>query len=179
MRNISVLLVGVVGLSFGACRAPDLNPALPQAGTGYIDFYTEAPLDLAWEVKRLDQPTGKWRTVFSEFKPVAGNILRVTAQPGTQQFEVWFRNLVTEGPQAAAIRVDASWVTPVRVTLTAAGSTSIRQERYGFRPSAKGYARGTKVTHQPAEVFKIGLVPQPLQPYKTKEQMNYCSAGSP
>jgi hypothetical protein len=161
---------------FLGCSTGNVNPSKPHANTGYVDFYTDSDLQLSWEVKRTNETNGEMKTVFSEFSPVEGNILRVAAAPGSHQFSVWFINRVTEGPQTVTVPVESGKITPVHVTLTPAGSTSVDRKVYGLRPSAKGYGRGTKVVSDTTEILDIGAVPQPPLPYQTKEKVPYYAA---
>ena len=167
------LCLAWVGLT--GCSTPNVNPPAPRAHTGYIDFYTDSDMGLSWEVKRADDRTGEMRAVFSEFKPVEGTILRLAAPPGNHRFQVWFTNQVTEGPQTVQVQVAEGKVTPVHVTLTPAGSTSVERKTYAFRGSAKGYARGTKIVSDQSSVFQIGAVAGNPQAYGPKEGMPYWS----
>jgi len=171
-----LLCVATVGvcLSLMGCSTPDINPSKPHANTGYVDFYTDSPMDLSWEIKRSDQ--GEMKTVFSEFDPVPGTILRLASTPGNNKFEIWVMNRVTEGPQSLEVPIEDGKVTPVHVTLTSAGKTSVDRKVYGFRPSAKGYGRGTKIVTDESSVYKIGAVAESARPYQQKEQMPYYSA---
>jgi hypothetical protein len=163
-------------LNLTGCSTPNVNPPAPRAHTGYVDFYTDSDMDLSWEVKRADEGTGGLRTVFSEFKPVQGTILRLAAPPGNHRFQVWFTNLVTEGPQTVQVQVSDGKVTPVHVTLTPVGSTSVERKTYGFRGSAKGYARGTKIVSGQSAVFQIDAIAENPQAYGPKEGMPYWSS---
>jgi len=156
------------------CGTPNVNPSAPRANTGYVDFYTDSPLDLSWEIKCSDQ--GELRTIFSEFEPVPGTILRLAAPPGNHKFEVWVMNRVTEGPQTLDVSVENGKVTPVHVTLTSAGKASVDRKVYGFRPSAKGYGRGTKIVTDESSVYQIGAAAENPQAYQQKERMPYYKA---
>ena len=156
------------------CSTPAVNPSKPQTNTGYVDFYTDSPMDLSWEIKRADQ--GELQTVYSEFDPVPGTVLRLAAPPGTHKFEVWVMNRVTEGPQSLDVSLEDGKITPVHVTLTSAGKASVDRKVYGFRPSAKGYGRGTKIVTDESSVYKIGAVAESPRPYQQKEQMPYYAA---
>jgi hypothetical protein len=170
-----VCLLGSV-LCLAGCGTPAVNPSKPHANTGYVDFYTDSPLDLSWEIKRADQ--GEMQTVFSEFDPVPGTVLRLAASPGTHKFEVWVMNRVTEGPQSLDVSLEDGKITPVHVTLTSAGKASVDRKVYGFRPSAKGYGRGTKIVSDESSVYKIGAVAERARPYQQKEQMPYYSPSA-
>ncbi len=170
-------LAALTFLIIAGCSTPNVNPPSPRANTGYVDFYTDADLELSWEVKRAEEPGGELRTVYSELKPVTGTILRLATPPGSYQFQVWFMNQATEGPQTVAVQVENGRITPVHVTLKPAGSTSVDQKEYGFRGSAKRYGRGTKFITEQNQVYQVGLLTQPLQSYQPKERMAYFSAA--
>jgi len=167
--------LGLVCLALTGCSTANVNPAAPRAHTGYVDFYTDTDMGLSWEVKRADDGAGEMRVVFSEFQPVRGTILRLAAPPGSHRFQVWFTNQVTEGPQTVQVQVLEGKVTPVRVTLTPVGSTSVQRKDYSFRGSAKGYGSGTKVVSGQSAVFAIGAVAGSPQAYGPKERMPYWS----
>jgi hypothetical protein len=171
----SLLLAGSLALS--SCSTSSVNPQTPHSNTGYIDFYTDSDMELSWEVKRLDERSGKMETVFSKFDPVPGNILRLAASPGSYQYEVWFMNKTTEGPQTVSVRVENAKVTPVHITLTPASTSSVDRKVYGFRPSAKGYGRGTKVVRETEDVYRIEATPQAAINYEPKERMSYFSTA--
>ncbi len=160
------------------CSSHNVNPTAPRAHTGYVDFYTDSSMDLSWEVKREAGKAGEMRTVFSEFQPVKGTILRLAAPPGTNHFQVWFINEVTEGPQRVSVPVEEGKVTPVHITLTPAGSTSVENKSYEYRPTARATRRVTRLATGESVTFKIGAVPQGPVEYQTKEQMPYWSLNT-
>jgi hypothetical protein len=160
-------------LAITGCGTSSPNPHSPKANTGYVDFYTDATLDLGWQVKRVDERSGELRTVFSDYQPVEGSTLRLAAPPGTQKFQVWIINRITTGPHDVIVPVENGQVTPVHVTLTPVGTNYVQNKVYGFRPSAKGYGRGTKITREEDQVYQIGTAPEKPQPYRVKEQMPY------
>lgn len=167
------LPVAAACLLNSGCSTANLNPPAPRADTGYVDFYTDAPLELSWRVKRADPKTGKMRTVFSEFKPVAGNILRLASPAGTQRFEIWFINLVTTGPQTVDVQVENSKVTPVRVTLVSTGGASVQDKSYEYRPTPMASRRITRTTTEEQRSYKIGAIAADPQEYLPKERAAY------
>jgi hypothetical protein len=158
------------------CASPEQNPSSPRRNTGYVDFYTDSDLDLSWEVKRFENQTDKPRTIYSEFDPVAGNVLRLASPPGKQKFQVWFMNRATKGPEVVTVQVEDGKVKPVRVTLTPSGITLVDEESQVVRGSAKGYGRRKTFTTGTNKVYEIGATPQTVQEYRSKEQMPYWSA---
>ncbi len=177
-QRATVAGLWLVWICSTGCSTHDVNPPAPRADTGYVDFYTDSDLGLSWEVKRADDRTGELQTVFSEYKPVVGSILRLAAPPGNHRFQVWFSNQFTEGPQTVQVQVEDGKVTPVHVTLTSAGSTLVREKNYSFRGSAKGYARGTKISTEQGQVFRIGLAAGMPEAYQPKEKKPYWSVSA-
>ncbi len=174
--SLRILTVAAfTGLLAAGCSTPDLNPPVPRAGTGYVDFYTDTNQALMWQVKRGGESGGEMRTVFCEYKPVPGNILRLAAPPGSYRFEIWLMNQITTGPQPLQVQVEDAKITPVHVTLTEAGETSIDTKEYRFGGSAKRYGRGTKIRTEEGQVFQIGAVAGKAESYRPKERMPYFS----
>src|SRR5215469_12247482 len=112
-------------------------------------------------------------TAISEYKPVEGTILRLASAPGSYQFQIWFSNEVTEGPQKVLVPVVDGKVSPVHVTLMPSGTNFTDRKVYGFRPSAKGYGHGTKVVTAQNQVFRIEALAEAPQAYQPKERMPY------
>jgi hypothetical protein len=174
---VGPVLLLAIGLTNSGCSTANVNPASPRADMGYVDFYTDSDLDLSWEIKCADERTGELRTLFSEFKPVQGNIVRLAVAPGTHQFQVWVMNQATEGPQPVKAPIENAKVTPVHVTFKSVGTTTVDRKVFRFGGSAKGYGRGTKIASDQDEVFQIGAVAGTPQAYQPKERMPYFSAG--
>jgi hypothetical protein len=172
-RTNLVLMAGCLALV--GCSTTDFNPPVARPKTCYVDFYTDSSLDLSWEVKRFDDKSRGMKTIYFELEPVEGTVLRLPQPPGIWQFQVWFLNRVTQGPQTVQVQLQDGKVTPVHVTLSGTGTTTVSQKVYSFRGSAKGYARGTKITSDQNDVFKIGAEAGTPRPYQPKEQMPYFS----
>jgi hypothetical protein len=177
MKN-PILLAALAGLLMVGCGTPNVNPTHAKANTGYVDFFTDADLGLCWEVKRASEGSGEMTTVFSEYKPVEGTILRLASPPGSHEFEVWFSNEVTQGPRKVSVLVLDGKVTPVHVTLTPSGTNFTQSKVYGFRASAKGYGHGTKIVTGQNQVYQIAAVAEVPQAYQPKERMPYFAPAS-
>ena len=175
LRLSALGLVASATLALTGCGTPNPNPSTPHANTGYIDFYTDSNLELSWQVHRFDAQSAELEDVFSKFDPVEGTVLRLASPLGKQRYQVWIVNRVTEGPVFVDVQVENGKVTPVHATLTPSGTTTVDRKVYGFRPSAKGYGRGTKIVVQENEVFRLGLTAETAKPYQTKERMPYWS----
>ena len=182
MKNRMPIVAGLSWLGImlvcSGCGTSNVNPAAPRSNTGYVDFYTDSNYSLAWEVKQAEEGSGKMRTVFCEYKPLESPVLRLAAPPGTQTFQVWFMNEVTQGPKKVQVEIENGRITPVHITLTDAGTTSVDRKVYGFRPSAKGYGRGTKIERSESAVYEIGAVPEKPQPYQVKAWMPYFASAT-
>jgi hypothetical protein len=171
-----LFLLGIA-LANSGCSTANVNPSAPHANTGYADFYTDSDLNLSWEIKCADERTGEMKTLFSEFNPVQGNIVRLEAAPGARQFQVWVMNQATEGPQPVKATIENGKITPIHVTFKSVGTTTVDRKVFRFGGSAKGYGRGTKISSDQDEVFRIGTETGTPQPYQPKERMPYYSAA--
>jgi hypothetical protein len=165
-------------LIVAGCSTPNVNPATPKPGTGYVDVYTDTDLDISWEVKRADPRSAQLHTVFSDLDPIEGNVLRLATPPGTHKFQVWIMNCVTEGPRVLDVAVEAGKITPVRVTLDLLGPVSVDRKDYAFRGSAKGYGHGTKIITDKNQAYRIGAVAGAPVNYQPKERMTYFSTNA-
>jgi len=173
----SIRCVAVLACLVSAgCSTPNVNPPVPRANTGYIDFYTDSDLGLSWRVREATGPAGEWHPVFLEYKPITGNILRLAAPPGTHRFEIWFNNQVTTGPQTVLVEVANGKVTPVHVTLTPEGSASVLGQSYEYRPTVKATRRVTRISTEDQGMFQIGAAAAAPQEYRPKEWMPYFAA---
>lgn len=173
MNRRFLIIAALASLVSAGCSSPNVNPAAPRANTGYVDFYTDASLGLSWEVKRADERTGEMRKAFLKYQPLPGNILRLAAPAGTNRFQVWFSNKVTTGPQRVEVRVANGKITPVHVTLSTEGSTSVRTESYEYRNTRRGTRQVAVSDTEERKAFQIGLVAATPQDYQQKEWMPY------
>lgn len=165
----------LVALTSPSCSTPNANPPSARADTGYVDFYTDSDLELSWEVKRFDPRSAKLKMVFNQFQPVEGSVLRLASPPGRQRFQIWFINKVTEGPQAVEVDVENGKVTPVHVTLTQAGQTSVDRKSYVRRATVRGGRRAVNVATDEQGIYQIGAAAETAQTYQPKERMPYWS----
>ena len=166
---VAVCLVG--------CGSPNVNPLKPHSNTGYVDFYTDSDLILSWEVRRGAEQSKEMRTVFNEFDPIIGNILRLSAPPGTYRFQVWFINRLTTGSQTVTVQIANRKVTPVHVTLTSTGTANVTTTtRYEYRTTVRATRAVPIITTGPQTTYQIGLTAAAPQDYQPKEQTAYYAA---
>jgi hypothetical protein len=175
MRVRLVLLAACLCVLAG-CHTPDVNPASPQKGKGYVDFYTESYEGVSWKIKRATGPNGQMKDVFSEFKPITSNILRLAVPTGTNEFQVWISNEVTTGPTNVLVLIKSQEVTPVKVSLVPAGSIAVLEKSVGYRSTARATRQVSKISTEEQDRFQIAPVPGTPQPYSAKQAMPYFSA---
>jgi hypothetical protein len=172
-RWVAVAASCLVWLGLAGCGTANVNPATPRAHTGYVDFYTDTDAGLSWQVKRVDERNGKLHTLYNAFDPVQGTILRLASPPGTQKFQVWFTNEVTEGPQTVTVQVVAGQVTPVHVTLTPRGMAVVQNKSYTYRRRAIALGGTTKLSTDRDTVYQISVLAEAPQAYQVKAKMPY------
>ncbi len=163
----------LVCLLAAGCASPNVNPPVAHSHVGYVDFFTDANESLSWEVKRQSTGSGQMDTVFAEYQPLAGNILRLATPAGVNSFRVWFMNRFTSGPQTVQVQVENGKVTPVHVTLTPAGTVSAENISYGYRPVGRATRRVAKATPEEHDTLQVGLATGTPQEYLPKERMPY------
>lgn len=169
------LLTTCACLALVGCSSPNVNPSTPRANTGYVDFYTDTNLDLSWEIKQARESGGEMETLFYDITPVPENVLRLAATPGNHTFQIWVVNRVTD-PQTITTSIENGRITPVHVVLEPTGTASVQNKEYGFHPSAKGYARGTKIVVTDSQTYRINAVAAAPLSYQTKERMPYFAS---
>ena len=166
-------LAALACLISAGCVSPDVNPPSPKATTGYVDFYTDSSMGLSWRIKRGNGPDGEMAQVFSDYSPLMGNVLRLATRAGTNEFEVWFYNQFTTGPEIVSVQVLNSQVTPVHVKLVPAGSSTVRTESYQYKQTRRGVRQVLTSDTEGHQYFDIDLSAAPPQDYRRKEQMPY------
>lgn len=174
---IRFVTVAACSLIWG-CGTPDVNPPASRTDTGYVDFYTDTVTDLFWDVKRASESGAELDTVFVEYKPLPGNILRLAAPPGRYRFQIWFSNEITTGPQSVEVPVENGQVTPVHVTLTPAGSVLVESTSYRYRPTARATRRVSRIASNEEQTLRIDAKAAPPEPYRPKERMPYWASKS-
>ena len=170
--RFGLLVVCLCGLA--GCHTPDVNPAAPGGKKGYVDFYTEAYEGVSWKIKRATGSNGAMKDVFSEFKPIKSNILRLAVPPGTNEFQVWISNEVTTGPTNVLVLVESQKVTPVKVSLASAGSIAVLQKSVGYRSTARATRQVSRISTEEQDRFLIVPVPGTPETYSAKEGMPYA-----
>src|ERR1035441_1154472 len=93
-----LLMLAAAGLLVAGCASPNVNPPQARAKTGYVDFYADSSGELSWQVARFDDHTQGFRSVFSEFEPPPGRVLRVAFPPGHYRMRGTVMNCVVPEP---------------------------------------------------------------------------------
>ena len=174
VTNPILMLATAALLAFG-CASPNVNPPLPKANTGYVDFFADTAPDLYWEVRQFDPSTKEFREAFSQLSPLKDGVLRLAFHPGHYQFRISFLNRVITEPALVEVDVGDGQVTPLRVELTEAGQAGVQTKDVSVGGTAFGrYGRRTKIGYSEETAYRVKAMPQPSQPYRSKQQMTYA-----
>jgi hypothetical protein len=154
------------------CATSNVNPPEARANTGYVDFHAEAADDLFWEVTRFDEREQDFQRVFSAFEPPADGILRLAFPPGRHRLRVTFLNRVITQPAEVELEIQDGKITPVRVSLTEAGTTLVESKEVNRGGTARGHqGRRTKIGSDETAMYRLSAVTAPAVVYRSKEQM--------
>ena len=168
------LLWALAGLAAG-CAAPDPNPAVARANTGYVDFHTDRPDELCWEVARFDDRTQDFQRLHSELAPPPAGVLRVALPPGTHRLRISFLNRVVREPAILPVDVKDGMVTPVRVRFSADGTALVQNAEKQLGGTAKGrYGRRTKFSADETTLYRLSAEAGPTVAYQVRERMPYA-----
>jgi hypothetical protein len=172
-----VFLFAVAGsLITFSCANPNVDPPQPKSNTGYIDLYSPTDAELCWDVSESQGGDGNFRTVFSDVKPVEGDVLRLPFAPGQLYLRITFLNRAVKQPATISCDVQGGKVTPVTVSLTAAGQTTVlsKQTTLGGTPAGLG-GRRTRINSDESVMYNVSAVAGSPVPYQPKSQMNYTN----
>jgi hypothetical protein len=176
LKKIQFLLTfAAFALWVAGCATKNVNPAQAKANTGYVDLFTDAADPLDWQVECFDDVTQSFRTVYSEFKPPAGGVVRLGLAPGHYRLRVMFLNLALVAPALAEVEVKDGMITPVLIELSAAGETTVQTKDTSIGSTAYGrYGRRTKIVSEKNATYRAKASAQPVEAYRLKQQMPYA-----
>jgi hypothetical protein len=157
------------------CASPNVNPPQARAKTGYVDFYADSSGGLSWQVARFDDHKQSFRSVFSEFKPPPGRVLRLAFPPGHYRLRVTYMNCVVREPGLVEVEIKDGMITPVYVKLTEAGETTVQTKQTSVGGTAYGrYGRRTKFSNDESATYRISAEASAPVSYQLKERMPYA-----
>jgi len=157
------------------CATSNVNPPEARANTGYVDFHAEAATDLCWEVTRFDERGQDFQRVFSAFDPPTVGILRRAFPPGRHRLRVTFLNRVITQPAEVELEIQDGRITPVRVSLTEAGTTMVESKEVNRGGTARGHhGRRTKIDSDETAMYRLSAAAAPAVAYQPKERMSYA-----
>jgi hypothetical protein len=176
LKPIQFLLLFVLpALWTSGCATQNVNPPQARAKTGYVDFHADPPEELYWQIERFDDGSQSFKKVFSELELPAGGFLRLAFAPGHHRLRVTFLNRVIAKPVEVEVVVQDGTITPVRVTLTEAGTTFVKTKSENYGGTARGrYARRTEFGSDETVRYGLSAVAGPPVAYKLKEGMSYA-----
>ncbi len=168
---LCLLAAGII-LAASGCTSPNVNPASARPDTGYVDFYCDNADNLYWDITDIKQN----KKVFYEFDPIKEPILRVALKPGEYQLRINFLNHVISTPATTEVDVHNGMITPVTVTLVAAGTETVRDTDTRVGGTYYGrYGRGTKIVTTESTSYDILAEPRPSVTYQQKALMPYAN----
>ena len=169
-----LLLFAMFALWASGCATRNVNPPQARANTGYVDFHADSSEELGWEAARFDDRTQSFKDVFSELTPPPGGVLRLAFAPGRHRLQVTFLNRVITHPAEVEVEVQDGKITPVRVTLTAAGYAFVKTKEISHGPTARGhYGRRSRFGSTETVIYGISATTEPPVAYQLKERMPY------
>src|SRR6266481_4554145 len=115
---IGLFVMAVAGCLGGGCASANVNPQVPRANTGYVDYFADSGEDLYWEVQQFDASTQQFKKTFSRPDAAKDGFLRLAFRPGHYQFRISFLNQVITQPAFVEVDILDGLITPVRVQLT-------------------------------------------------------------
>ena len=168
---LSILLCVILG--FG-CASPNVNPASPRPNVGYLDLYAETPDELSWDVREFVAEGKAFKRLFYELDPLPGRILRLALAPGSHRLRISFLDRPVLTPGDVDITVQDGKITPVRVTLSEAGTTSVETKKANLGSTAYGrYGRRTRIGSYQSSLYSVSAKAEPALDYRVKAAMPY------
>ena len=156
---ICLLTLAAAALLFSSCASPNDNPPQARANTGYVDFHADSSPGLSWEVARFDEGTQAFQKVFSDMNPPTGGVLRLAFAPGRHRLRITFLNRVISQPAEMEVEVQDGKITPVHVTLTAAGTALVDRKTQNVGSTAMGrYGLRTKIVSDTTVMYAVAAV---------------------
>jgi hypothetical protein len=176
-RAFGFLLVflAAIGLWVQGCATRNVNPPQARANTGYVDIHAGLTNDLNWDVTRWDDHSRNWQSVFWDLEPPPGGVLRLAFPPGRQRLRIALLNRVITRPVEVEVEVQDGKVTPLRVTLSAAGTTVVQTKEQSRGGTAFGrYGRRTRFGSDEMTMYHLSASATPPAAYQVREQMPYA-----
>jgi hypothetical protein len=170
-----LLTLAVLAAGGPGCATTNVNPPRARANTGYVDFHADSPDELSWSVARWDDHAQKFQRVFWELAPPPGGVLRLAFAPGSHRLQVTFLNRVILKPAQIEVEVQAGKITPVRVTLTGAGTTQVETRTESRGGTARGnYGRRSKIGGYETVMYDLSATADAPVTYQPKERMPHA-----
>ena len=170
-----LLALVAIGLSVQGCATRNVNPPQTRAKTGYVDFHGDPSAELSWQVSRWDERSRGFELDFWDLDPPPKGILRLALAPGRHRLRVALLNRVIKKPVEFEVEVQDGKISPIRVTLTEAGSTVVKSKEQERGGTAFGrYGRRTKIGSEEMVVYDITIAVAPPVAYQPRERMQYA-----
>ena len=172
MKSFILCLLAASLALVAGCASPNVDPPKAKAGMGYVDFYCADADGLYWDI--TDTATKK--KVFYDFNPFNESILRLAMKPGHYTLSINVMNHVVNQQGTVNVDVTDGKITPVTVTLVAAGTETVQTTSTLVGGTYYGrYGRATRIVTTGTTSYDILAEDRPEVPYAPKAQMSYFS----
>jgi hypothetical protein len=174
--SLVTLIPLLLALGLAGCATTNSNPPQARPNTGYVDLHADPADELCWEVARFEERSQSFKSVFSEVTSPPGGILRLAFAPGRHRLRVTFLNRFIAKPAEVEVEVQDGRITPVHVTLTAAGTALVdTKEVASHGGTAKGrYGRRVRISTDETSIYDLSAVADAPVTYQLKEHMPYA-----
>jgi hypothetical protein len=159
---ITSLLLATIG-----CKSTDINPGSCRPGRGYADLFTEPKEDVWWQVDVFDTQEQGYKEFTAQFETPQFSIFRVEARPGKHKARIELVNRIVESPVELEVDIREGMITPIRVTMTPAGTSEVR-----VREDRARWQR-SRVRQYGEQMWKLSAKTEPPIPYAPKQSMTY------
>jgi hypothetical protein len=171
-KYFPVLLATALLIAFG-CASANVDPPHPHLNTGYVDLYSPTDDGLCWDVSAAQESDAHFEKMFKDVKPVEGDLLRLAFTPGHLRLRITFLNRVVAQPAVINCEVRSGAITPVAVSLTPTGQTTVFSKQTTMAGTSGASGRRTKINSEETVRFEISAVAGAIVPYQPKNQTHY------
>ena len=120
-------------------------------------------------------PLQDFKSVFSDFEPLPGRVLRLAFVPGHYRLRITFLNRVVREPGLVEVEVKDGLITPVSVALVPDGTVLVQEKEQRVGARARGSAGWrNKYSSEETAMFRVSAEAKAPMPYQVKERTVYA-----
>lgn len=167
------IAIAILITACATSKPKDVNPVAPASKKGYVDFYTSTPSDLSWDISRMNERTGRFVPLFSQYAPHHG-ILRIPVDPGHVRLRINIFNRIIEQPAEVDLEVREGMITAVRLDFSEEGTASFATKNVSGGGNAYGkFGKRIRIQAEEKITYTISAAAAAPIPYQRKEVMSY------